>query len=496
MPRRFSAGLTDQGNVRGNNEDRFHIDDERGIYMVVDGMGGQAAGEEAAEIAVKTLRARLERPTDSADLRVREAIALANNAIYEAATGNPEWRGMACVLTVAVVEDGVATIGHVGDSRLYFVRGGKIEKITKDHSPVGEREDAGELSEEAAMKHPRRNEVYRDVGSAARTPDDAEFIDVRKVQFPSDSALLLCSDGLSDVLPSRRILQLVEENAGDCKTAVQKLVKEAVADGKDNVSVVLVEGEDFSKPAPRAADPLPAATEKRRPLAAGWLLLGALLGLAAGGAYFLLRAPAPVPATPRTLRVALQGGEFFSIQEAIQHANSGDTIQLAPGHYIDRLVLRNGTHIVGTGESTVTGGIFADGIRDVSLEGFEVEGEAGINVRNSNVEIDRMRVTRVKGPGVEFSGESNGALRGSRITDNAGAGVLVRDTASPLIENNFIAGNNPGIEWLSSGAMRVSGNAIGPNGAEPLWLAAPPQPTLLSQNIVSAVKRPYKVVKP
>ncbi len=131
MPRLLSAGLTDQGNVRGNNEDRFHIDDQRGIYMVVDGMGGQAAGEEAAEIAVKTLRARLERQTDDADLRIREAIALANNAIFEAANGNPEWRGMACVLTVAVVEDGWATIGHVGDSRLYLMRAGNIEKVTR-----------------------------------------------------------------------------------------------------------------------------------------------------------------------------------------------------------------------------------------------------------------------------------------------------------------------------------------------------------------------------
>ena len=82
---------------------------------------------------------------------------------------------MACVLTVAVVENGSAIIGHVGDSRLYKIRRGEIRKITHDHSPVGEREDSGEISEAEAMRHPRRNEVYRDVGSQEHAPDDPGF---------------------------------------------------------------------------------------------------------------------------------------------------------------------------------------------------------------------------------------------------------------------------------------------------------------------------------
>src|SRR5450755_2884736 len=105
MGSRFvSAGSSDAGSVRGNNEDRVYIDNERGIYLVVDGMGGQAAGEEAAEIAVETVKGRLERPTESAEQRVREAIALANNAIFEAASNNSAWRGMACVLTLALID--------------------------------------------------------------------------------------------------------------------------------------------------------------------------------------------------------------------------------------------------------------------------------------------------------------------------------------------------------------------------------------------------------
>src|SRR5512132_2878146 len=115
------AGASDPGRVRRNNEDAFHIDAERGIFLVVDGIGGQAAGEKAAEIAVQRVRARLERQTGTVEQRVREAITMANNEILRAARGNPEWEGMACVLTVVVAENGAAVVGHVGDSRLYEI---------------------------------------------------------------------------------------------------------------------------------------------------------------------------------------------------------------------------------------------------------------------------------------------------------------------------------------------------------------------------------------
>ena len=158
------AAESDLGRVRTNNEDRVHCDPGRGIYLVVDGVGGQAAGEKAADVALSMIRTRLERQTGDAPQRIREAITVANNEIVRLARGNPQWEGMACVLTVALVEGESAFIGHVGDSRLYKIRGGRIQKITHDHSPVGEREDSGEISESDAMRHPRRNEVYRDIG--------------------------------------------------------------------------------------------------------------------------------------------------------------------------------------------------------------------------------------------------------------------------------------------------------------------------------------------
>ncbi len=112
---------------------------------------------------------------------------------------------MACVLTGRRDRDGRAIVGHVGDTRLYKLRRGRIEKVTRDHSPVGEREDARELSELEAMQHPRRNEVYRDVGSEPHEPGDPDFIDVQEIPFEPDAALLLCSDGLTDLVDSASI---------------------------------------------------------------------------------------------------------------------------------------------------------------------------------------------------------------------------------------------------------------------------------------------------
>src|SRR5262249_11260086 len=109
-----AAGGSDPGLQREVNEDRCHFDVSRGLFIVVDGVGGQAAGGKAADIALKMLRARLERETGPVVNRVREAIAVANNEIYRVAGLRPEFNGMACVLTLAIVDDGHAIVGHVG----------------------------------------------------------------------------------------------------------------------------------------------------------------------------------------------------------------------------------------------------------------------------------------------------------------------------------------------------------------------------------------------
>ena len=208
-------GDTHPGKQRGNNEDRIHCDPKRGIFIVADGMGGEAAGEIAAENAVDFIQKRLRQETGTVARRIREAITAANNEIHRLAERKPEWHGMACVLTLAVIEDGIMHLGHVGDTRLYKVRGREIRKVTPDHSPVGRREDSGELTELEAMRHPRRNEVYRDIGSQPHKPEDDDFVEYLQVPFEADAAALLCSDGLSDMLTSSEILAAVERNAGN-----------------------------------------------------------------------------------------------------------------------------------------------------------------------------------------------------------------------------------------------------------------------------------------
>ncbi|MGD0777952.1 MAG: protein phosphatase 2C domain-containing protein [Candidatus Solibacter sp.] len=247
------GAATDIGQVRERNEDRYWMDPARGAFLVVDGVGGQAAGERAAEIAVAAIRAQVGhacqpagRPAMEPTALVREAIAAANNGIYAAALKDPALAGMACVLTLALVEGQHVTVGHVGDSRLYLIGPGAIRKVTSDHSPVGEVEDAGEIGEEEAMAHPRRHEVFRDVGSCPRSAGEEEFIEVFQCELPNDAAMLLCSDGLSDHLTSRRIREIAERYAGDAAQTARNLVDAAnQAGGRDNITALFVAGPAF-----------------------------------------------------------------------------------------------------------------------------------------------------------------------------------------------------------------------------------------------------------
>jgi PPM family protein phosphatase len=290
-----AGAASDTGPKREKNEDRILVDEAGGIFLVVDGLGGHAAGEKAAEIAVETIAGDLKPDQGDLEQQVRRAITLANNEIYRAAGNNPEWSGMACVLTLAVAHEETVTVGHVGDSRLYLLWNGSVRKLTSDHSPVGEREDRGELTEGEAMSHPRRNEVFRDVGSCERTADTNDFVEVKSFPFHPAAALLLCSDGLSDVVTSAEIGEIVEEYDGEPTPIAEALVEAANANGgTDNVSVIFVAGEQFAgirSPSAREARARHAITRARsswtiwkvrlRPLL--WLMLGVILGMAMWG---------------------------------------------------------------------------------------------------------------------------------------------------------------------------------------------------------------------
>ncbi len=241
-----SGAASDRGLVRGENQDRSYVRDEDGVFLVVDGLGGHAAGEKAAETAVEVIQSELAKPDGDVAQRVRQAITAANNRICDLGDENEAWRGMACVLTLAVMDAERVVVGHVGDSRLYLVWNGAIRKLTSDHSPVGEREDCGELSEREAMEHPRRHEVFRDVGSMRRQADEEDFIEMKEFLFKPDAALLLCSDGLSDQVTSEAMNELIERYDGDPDAVARSLVDAANrAGGSDNVTAIFVAGSEF-----------------------------------------------------------------------------------------------------------------------------------------------------------------------------------------------------------------------------------------------------------
>ncbi len=470
------AGASDPGRVRRNNEDAFHMDAERGIFLVVDGIGGQAAGEKAAEIAVGRVRARLERQTGTAEQRVREAITMANNEIFKTAQTTPEWRGMACVLTVAVLENGSAVVGHVGDSRLYQIRAGDIRKITHDHSPVGEREENGELTEAEAMRHPRRNEVFRDVGSEEHAPDDPDFIEVQRIPFEPDSALLLCSDGLSDLVASGEIRSPVERNAGNPEAAVRALIAAAnEAGGKDNVTVVLVEGEQFTAPA-KAIGP------ERQPGSFMGRALAFLLGLlvAAAGAWFLrgFWIPAPVVIAPREL-TAGPGAPFSSIAAAMDEARAGDIVEVLAGEYREQVRLKSGVTLrsrlprdASLRVAPMSGGpaVIAEGVKGARISGFRILADeqtplsVGIRLVDSDVEADDMEVDRA-GVGMEIRGGSV-MLVGNAIHDCSGEGVLILG-GTPWLSHNAIQRNKgAGIAARDGARASLIGNVIEKNSLE------------------------------
>lgn len=470
------AGLSDTGQKRENNEDRFHIDPDRGIFLVVDGVGGHAAGEQAAETAVGLLQARLERQTGSVPDRIREAITVANNEIYRLAQSNSEWEGMACVLTVVVIEDGQATIGHVGDSRLYKIQQGEIRKVTHDHSPVGEREDQGDMTEIEAMRHPRRNQVYRDVGSEPHTPDDTDFIELVEIPFEPDTALLLCSDGLSDLLTSSQILQIVREHGDDEWAIVRALVNAAnEAGGKDNVTVVFVAGERF----PAAAQVAPVVTPTRqltgsliRSLASRWavFLYGVLLGTAL---LYILQTRFGFDPTgadvssPKTLSVGPgQSFDFATIAQALAKAQPGDTVEVAPGQYAEQIQLRDGVTITSqkpreTLLRPVTAGlaVLATNLKAGRLIGFRIIG--GVRLVDADVEIADTDISGSREPGIEIRGAARPVLRADFIHDNAGPGISIRDQAAPQIINNILIRNGrQAIEILEQARPILMDNSV------------------------------------
>ncbi len=500
--RLISAGHSDVGRKRLENEDRIFIDLERGIYLVVDGLGGHAAGERAARIAEEIISMRLARQTGTTVKRVREAFALASTEIFEAASDDNQLAGMACVATLAVIEDDRVTVGHVGDSRLYLLEPGRMRKITHDHSPVGEREDAGELSEDAAMLHPRRNEVYRDLGSAPHGPDDPDFVEIQQFDLPHSSALLLCSDGLTDQVPAEKIRSVIEQHAGDSESGVLALIEAAnEAGGKDNVSAILVETPEYHA----ILEGSPAATHPRSMPRWSWFLLGVLTAAVLFGAlrpYLEQTASGMVVRfgtvrRPENLVVGLHG--LRTVSEAIERARAGDTISVSPGEYHETVHLRSGVSIISTqlhGARIIAPevAVLGENIHHARFSGFDIAGpgEVGMRISNSDVEIEDVRISGMRGNGVDIEG-GNSSIQACVVEQNTGIGVYVHGATHSRIAHNAIVNNGhgsqllPGIFIAGAATPHLFGNVITNSGAEQVWVSPFfDAGNLLKENIIAA----------
>ena len=482
----IAAGQTDSGLQRNVNEDRFHCDAARGLFLVIDGVGGQAAGGKAADVALSMLRKRLEPDSGSTAERIREAITDANNEIYRLACTRRQWRGMACVLTVAVVGNGRATIGHVGDTRLYKLHDNRIEKVTRDHSPVGEREDSKELSELEAMRHPRRNEVYRDVGSEHHETGDAEFVDIDEIPFEADSALLLCSDGLTDLVDSTTIADIVSRWMGEPEAVARALIDVAnAAGGKDNVTVVYVEGDRFAASRKRQWPLHHHSANSAVPVRYTWLLRGAILAtmlLVLGFAFG--RAGLWLPSVSQGTRPALAVPDAQvvqptdSIAAAIDRAPAGSQIIVEPGEYRERVFLKEGIRLISRvpREATIRlpvtasdadPAVVAAGVSKAELAGFKIVGDAatplgvGIGVTGGSVSVIDVEIIGATRAGIDFGEDSSGILLGSDIHDNPGAAIFIHAGANPRITNNVFSRNGM--------SERVSGSVVIERGSIPLF---------------------------
>jgi PPM family protein phosphatase len=226
------AALTDPGRKRRRNEDSFVT--EPPLFAVADGMGGAQAGEVASRLAAAAFREFHEADELDPEQRLAAIIQEANRRIFERAQADTQASGMGTTITASLVGEDQLSIGHVGDSRAYRIRGGVLEQLTEDHSLVADLVRSGRLSPEEADMHPQRSVITRALGTDPEVDVDTFTIDVE-----TDDVFLLCSDGLTTMVEDDRILAVVRE-AKSLEHAARSLVKEANRrGGEDNVTVVL-----------------------------------------------------------------------------------------------------------------------------------------------------------------------------------------------------------------------------------------------------------------
>ncbi len=241
---------TDVGLRREHNEDSLCADHELDLYVVCDGMGGRNAGEVASRLAVEVIQKHIREARQNANLpligaydrqfsqqtnRLASAIRLANEAIHNAAKSQTEQEGMGTTVVSAVLNGQVLSVAHVGDSRMYLIRGETIQPLTADHSFVAEQVRRGILTEEEAERSPQKNIITRALGI-----DETVEVELDEVPLMQGDGLLLCSDGLTRGVKPAEILDTIRREK-EPQAAAERLVEQAnAAGGEDNTTVILV----------------------------------------------------------------------------------------------------------------------------------------------------------------------------------------------------------------------------------------------------------------
>jgi len=247
--------LTDVGRKRKGNEDSLFVNAEQRLFVVADGMGGHAAGEVASKIAVDSINEfvcltggdqeitwpfGLDENISYDGNRLKTSIRYANRKVLDATKEKSEYEGMATTVAAVLVDGDTANLAHVGDSRVYLFRDGSMTQLTSDHSWVNEQIQSGIISADQARRHPLRNVVTRALGGK---PDLA--VDIQVQTMASGDILLLCSDGLTTMLPDEDIAETIASAGGDIQDAAKSLVAEANdRGGEDNITVLLLKFEE------------------------------------------------------------------------------------------------------------------------------------------------------------------------------------------------------------------------------------------------------------
>jgi serine/threonine protein phosphatase PrpC len=240
-------GLSHRGRRRRHNEDAYVV--QPPLFAVADGMGGAKAGEVASALAADAVQ-ESGNDGESGEARVSALIEEANRRVFRRASEDREASGMGTTMTVALVESDEVAIGHVGDSRAYLIRDGRLEQLTDDHSLVAELVRSGKLTPEEAETHPQRSVITRALGTEADV--DVDTFSVRSA--PGD-LFLLCSDGLTSMVDDETILDAVERNRADLEEAAKALINAANrGGGEDNITVVFFEVDGGAEPEEKTED--------------------------------------------------------------------------------------------------------------------------------------------------------------------------------------------------------------------------------------------------